>query len=261
MGLNSVLPSRLGKRQRQRLAKSLVVAVVVALSLTIPVVSSAAAQPASFPDVPATHPHYTAIHALVGAHIIDGYANGTFGPGNVVLRQQFAKMAVLTGGYPVSESDVCPFTDLVISGSSSLYPDNYIAVATTRAIALGKTATHFDPYAHITRYQVISMVVRMADDLQTGLLAAPPDANTGSTNWGLDPEHGANAARAEYNGLLAGVDLSLSPYQPMTRGEVAQVLYNLMSKLTATTTTTSGSSSTSGSSYEASARASANWLL
>lgn len=244
MGRNSVFPSRPETRKRKRLAKSLVVALVAALALTMSVVSFATAQPTAFPDVPVTHPYYTAIDALVGAHIIEGYANGTFGPGNVVLRQQFAKMAVLTGGYPVSESDVCPFADVVISGAGSIYPDNYVAVAATRGITIGKTATHFDPYAHITRYQVISMVVRLAEDLQPGLLAAPPDTYTGSANWGLDPVHGANAARAEYNGLLAGINLSLNPYQPMTRGEVAQVLYNLMNRMAPPTTTTSGTTTT-----------------
>ncbi len=41
-------------------------------------------------------------------------------------------------------------------------------------ITLGKDATHFDPFNYITRYQVISMVVRAANNLTPGLLMPPP---------------------------------------------------------------------------------------
>lgn len=58
--------------------------------------------------------------------------------------------------------------------------------------------------------------------------------------------HGANAAYAEYNGLLNGIGLAgLSPYGSATRGEVAQILHNLLTKLAPpTTTTTTGGSTT-----------------
>jgi hypothetical protein len=47
-----------------------------------------------------------------------------------------------------------------------------------------------------------------------------------------DPTHGANAARAEYNGLLQGLHLgALDPYGDMSRGEVVQVLCNLIDLL------------------------------
>lgn len=52
-------------------------------------------------------------------------------------------------------------------------------------------------------------------------------------------------ARAEYSNLLASFDLSaLGPYGNMNRGEVAQVLHNLLDMLTPTSTTTTSSSTT-----------------
>jgi len=118
-------------------------------------------------------------------------------------------------------------------------------VCAAKGITTGKTATTFDPYSFTTRLQVISMVVRMADNLQPGLLAAVPETMALRVGWADDPTHGANAARAEYNGLLAGLDLSiLTPTGHMSRGEVAQVLYNLLGKLTGGTTTTSSSTTT-----------------
>jgi hypothetical protein len=167
-----------------------------------------------------------------------------------VPRQQFAKMIVLTGGYPVTEANVCYFVDVEASGPSSFYPDNFVAVCAARGITTGKTPTTFDPTGKITRYQVVSMVVRAADDLDPELLANPSTGFAATGTWGNDPVHGANAARAEFNGLLAGLNLTvLDPYGDMARGEVAQVLHNLLGELPTTSTTgtlvpTSTSSST-----------------
>jgi len=83
---------------------------------------------------------------LASRNIIEGYANGDFGPGAPVTRQQFAKMIVLTCGYPVSENDVCYFTDVVKGDATSLYPDNFVAVCAAKGITTGKTATTFDHF-------------------------------------------------------------------------------------------------------------------
>ena len=192
----------------------------------------ASAAPAEFPDVPQSSPYYAAIADLAAGGVITGYDDGNFGPADPVTREQFAKMIVLVAGYPVSEADVCHFRDVTRSDASTLFPDNYVAVCAARGITVGKTALLFDPYSSITRYQAVSMVVRAADELRPGLLAAPPAAWTGNTVWGGDPTHGASAARAEYNGVLAGLDLAtLDPRGSMTRAEVAQVLHDLLSKI------------------------------
>ena len=76
------------------------------------------------------------------------------------------------------------------------------------------------------------MVVRAVDDLRPGLLATPPGGWPATSSWAKNATHGANAARAEYNGLLSGLDLAgLSPTGSMNRGEVAQVLHNLLGTL------------------------------
>ncbi len=228
---------------------------VIGLALFVISIASFALAAATFPDVPPSHPYYAAINDLATRSIIGGYANGEFGPSDAVTRQQFAKMIVLTADYPVSESDVCPFRDVVKGDATSFYPDNYVAVCAARGVTTGKTPTMFDPLGKITRHQVVTMVVRTADDLRPGLLASPPAGWAGSSAWTNDATHGLSAARAQYNGLLEGLDLAiLSPSGEMNRGEVAQVLHNLLGKLapaeptttsTQSTTTTAASSTTS----------------
>jgi hypothetical protein len=219
-----VLP-RLGHGGR-RLAVTLCLAAIILIACTVSLVSLAlAATTTNFPDVPNSHPYFLAIRELASQGVIGGYANGNFGPDDPVTRQQFAKMIVGAGGYPVSETDICPFTDVDKGGPATFFPDNFVAVCAAHGITTGKTATTFDPSGKITRYQVISMVVRAVKDLLPGLLAAPPADFVGT--WSSDPTHGANADLAEANALLSGLDMSADPRGNATRGEVAQVLHNL----------------------------------
>jgi uncharacterized protein YkwD len=244
LSTRSIVGASRGRSRRRQLLVKLGVGAIVVGALVTSIASLALATTPSFPDVPASHQYYAAITDLASRSIIGGFANGNFGPSDPVTRQQFAKMIVLTGGYAVSESDVCPFADVPIGDATTFYPDNYVAVCAAKGISTGKTPTTFDPTGTITRYQVVSMVVRMADNLQPGVLAAPPVAWSGNVNWAADSIHGSNAARAEYNGLLTGLDLAaLDPAGNMTRGEVAQVLHNLLGKVP-TTTSSSGTNTT-----------------
>lgn len=185
-----------------------------------------------FSDVPPSHPYYTAINGMAAAGVIGGYTDGRFGPADPVMRQQFAKMIVGTMGFPCSEADICPFSDVIIGGPSTLYPDNYVAVAAAFGITKGTGAGRFGPYLNITRAQVITMVVRAAQQYTNGL-GAPSTTyyQTGIFAAFNDPTHGTNVQLAEANGLLAGIQGSGDPgvwiWGSATRGEVAQILWNL----------------------------------
>ncbi len=137
MNLKPAVSTSSTRRRRRRLLVGVLSAAIVLVALMVLVVSLALAVTASFPDVPASHPYYDAITDLASRGIINGYGNGDFGPNDAVTRQQFAKMIVLTGGYPVSEADICTFTDVEKSDTASFYPDNFVAVAAAHAITKG----------------------------------------------------------------------------------------------------------------------------
>ena len=206
------------------------VCTVLALVFAVPAVA------ASFGDVQPDHPYYTAINGMAERGVIGGYSNGNFGPSDPVTRQQFAKMVVLAMGLTVQESDFpnsgVPFIDLGADDPNSLYPHEYVAVCALNSITTGKTPTTFEPLSNITRQQMISMVVRAADNLAPGTLKAVPAGWTGKLSY-ADANHGANIQKAEYNGLLAGLngggDLATwAVTGKAMRGEVAQVLWNLV---------------------------------
>ena len=76
------------------------------------------------------------------------------------------------------------------------------------------------------------MVVRAADAYYPGLLAAPPPEWWELWDHG-DPDHGANIRRADYADLLTFLPIqstSSGVMRPASRGEVAQVLVNLLEK-------------------------------
>ena len=191
----------------------------------------------AFPDVPDSHPYSEAIADLSGRGIIGGYTNGNFGPGDPVIRQQFAKMVVKTLGLTVTGSEACPFVDVLPgTGTDPFYPTKYVAVCAQNNITKGTDSTHFSPTLNIRRQQVITMIVRALDNLQPGTLQAVPAGWSGVLPAG-DPTHGGNIKKAEYNGLLNGIRASASTSglagwdttKNASRGEVAQMLHNLLS--------------------------------
>jgi hypothetical protein len=200
----------------------------------------------AFIDVTPQNAYATAISDLTARHVIGGYADGSFRPDGAMLRAQFAKMIVAALKIDPSTVGTSPFRDLGPDLTPDGYPGRYVAAAYLRGIAEGKTADHFFPYSTVSRAQAISMVVRAAGLLGTAGLAAAPEGYR-STLGNFSRVHGLNAAVAEYNGLLAGLqgfEPGWDPWIPASRGEVAQIIHNLLSWADnqvpgSTTTTTS----------------------
>ena len=118
--------------------------------------------PPDFPDI-AGSPYASAIDELARREIIGGFEDGTFGPEELVSRQQFAKMIVKTLDLTITGAEGSPFIDLVPGqGSDPFYPVNYVAVCAGADITKGKTASTFQPFADITRQQLITMIARAA---------------------------------------------------------------------------------------------------
>jgi hypothetical protein len=196
---------------------------------------------AKFIDVGDTDPYAKAINTLASKKIVEGYDDGFFGVNDPVTRQQFAKMILLTMAqwkpdiYTPTLHDTCNFVDAstIEQTAGELYAIHYVARASHAGLTLGYPDGTFRPLGNITRQQVITMLVRAASDV----LKTPPPGWQGVLSY-LDPEHGERIRTAEYNGLVDGIgggtwggqsgwDTRLSA----TRGEVAQMLYNLLRSL------------------------------
>jgi len=187
---------------------------------------------AGFIDI-ASSPYGAAIESLAAAGIVNGFGDGTFRPDATVARAQFAKMIVGALGVAPHSSTVTRFIDLGAADAAG-YPHKFVQAAFDGGITYGVdiAQTLFAPWDAIRRDQVVSMIVRGATAMMPGVLADPP---TGAQSLFADvPEpHGKNLRVAEYNGLLeglTGMGAGWSALTPATRGEVAQMLYNLRLK-------------------------------
>jgi uncharacterized protein YkwD len=206
-------------------------------SLTVAAMPSSSSPGPYFLDVPTSNPYFEAIRHMAEAQIIGGYevtGGREFRPGNPVNRAQFAKMIVGVLRLEVSEDLTSPFTDLGADDPADYYPHEFIAAAFREGIIKGKSSTSFAPWAGVTRSQVVTMVMRALQTIYPGLIAIPPVDYTNTWGTTYDPEQGPLARIAEHIGLLDGLPLTgaaADPWGAMPRGEVAQVLYNVMLKL------------------------------
>ncbi len=198
-------------------------------SLLAAVLAIAVATPAlavGFNDIDGS-PYEASINALASRSFIGGYDDGTFRPDNLLQRGQFAKMAVLTMGFHPTVADVSTFKDTpAATQANPLYPGSYVAVAVANKIIKGYSDNTFHFYSNVTRQQAITMIVRAAGTA----LADPSENYQGDlSRYYVDPDHGANIKKAEFNGLLAGIP-ELEAWNPTanaTRGETAEMLAQL----------------------------------
>jgi len=216
------------RRGRRRVVPlGIVGMVLLAAILVLSVVSPALA----FPDVPAGHPYESAIDDLSSLGIIGGYTNGDFGLDDPVRRAQFSKMIVGTLGIAPNASTATRFTDLGDPDGNG-YPHRFVQTAYDNGITYGTNAaqTLFAPWNYIRRDQVASMIVRGVKNLFPGALQDPP-MGFPSFFTNIPEPHGTNLRVAEYNGLLdelIGFGSSWSVTANATRGEVAQMLWNVL---------------------------------
>ena len=130
-------------------------------------------------------------------------------------------------GYPVSEANVCPFTD-VDRPLHNLYPDNYIAVAAARGITVGLHPGLFAPWNDISSAQLITMVARAAEFGDLACLVYASDSPTSRTHTTRGPaEPPTPVCSAAYKVWAPVYDF----WAPATRGEVCVLLYNLVESI------------------------------
>jgi len=203
--------------------------------------ASRGSEATTFPDVPAEHHYATAIEGIASLKIIEGYeTSGNFGPNDLVTRQQFAKMIVLTmaisdpGRFTATLNDQFTFVDsaAIVRKAGELYPYHFVARAALTGLTTGYEDGTFRPLGNISRQQIITMLVRAGS-----LVLEPPDSTYRGVLSYANEAHGQNIRLAESNGLLvnivgpAGTLESWNTTASATRAEVAQMLWNLLGKL------------------------------
>lgn len=192
---------------------------------TAPVVKPVDKTEVSFSDI-AGNKNEAAIIELASRKIINGMGEGTFQPDSTMTRAQFATIVTKSMGYePI---DTKKFKDV----PSNKWYAGYIGAANKAGIVNGRTAETFDPEGLITRQEAAVMVANAAKlcamntelsvEATRDVLAAYSDYVTIAT-WAQ-----TQMAFCYSNNIYNQEDLKTNPTVKITRGEIAQMLYNML---------------------------------
>jgi hypothetical protein len=183
----------------------------------------------AFTDTSGT-PFVQAIDALAARGIVSGYGDGRFAPADPMTRVQFGKLIVLALRLPLQQTNT-PFTDISKADSKDPLFQQYVAAIYAYGITQGTTPTTFSPWDRVVRAQGVTMAVRGLGSRAPLALKSVPSSYQSSWGTSFDSTHGPEARTAEYNGLLGGLDLTggaADPWGALSRGEAAQIVWNLV---------------------------------
>jgi hypothetical protein len=206
------------------------------LTLSFLLLPSAAS--AAFPDVPKTYPNYDAINYVQSEGIVDGYPDGTYKPERVINRAEFIKIIVetmfsivfddkktqvqalsrelqdCTKG-PVSFSDVATGT----------WYAGYICIGKGGDMIKGYPDYTFKPANAITFAETASVLAQSVQVLEFLGNTKKPLSLAPSTPWYKAPV----TYLADRNAIPDSITRF---HDPITRGEMAEIIYRLRTKNT-----------------------------
>ena len=181
----------------------------------------------SFADV-AGHPNKHAIEALAEHGIISGKSAASFAPETAVTRAEFA--AIISRGLGLPEKHITAFTDV----PASAWFAGAVGTAYYYEIVSGRSPSTFDPAAIITRQEAAVMLARAAklcgvdtklDEQEVRDILAQFSDYLTAASWARE-----SLALCYREGILDESDMEIKPADAVKRGEIAQMLFNLLSK-------------------------------
>ncbi|WP_141505359.1 S-layer homology domain-containing protein [Paenibacillus luteus] len=180
-----------------------------------------------FSDVSSASWYASAIHFLAARDITSGTDDTHFSPNASITRGQFIVLLLKAYGIEQDEAGESNFAD-----AGNTYYTGYLAAAKRLGIANGFEGNRFAPDKTISRQELFTLLYRALD-----VLDELPAAQAGSASLSsfADAEKVADYAGEAFKalveaGVISGSNGKLLPSNVSSRAEVAQVLYNLISR-------------------------------
>ena len=164
---------------------------------------------------------YDAVYWAVDNGITQGNGPTTFNPGGFCKRYQFVLFLWRQAGCPEPRETEDPFTDILIDPNKNVY-EKAVLWAKENNITTGTTPTTFDPYAPLTRGQVVTFLYRAAGEPQV-------------KNWN-NPFVDLDSSKYYYKPVLWAVENNITtglnatqfgPTNTCTRGQTVLFMYRL----------------------------------
>ncbi|HEX2927011.1 MAG TPA: S-layer homology domain-containing protein, partial [Ruminiclostridium sp.] len=180
----------------------------------------------TFNDVKENAWYGDAVTFLAARDITTGKGDNNFGPNDKLTRGQFLVMLMNAYGQKPDENSKDNFAD-----AGNAYYTGYLAVAKRLGISEGIGENKFAPNKEITRQEMITLLYKALK-----LMDEQPTGNNGkaltdfSDNGAIAPwAKDAMSAFVEA-GIVVGSDNKLTPSATTNRAQLAQVLFNLLSR-------------------------------
>jgi carboxyl-terminal processing protease len=182
---------------------------------------------ALFSDVPADHPQAQAIQILELRKVISGYSDRTFKPDQLITRAEFLKMAFSDVGYRrAPQEDITPFADVPADSWIAPYVKKALEINLISATGLDPK---FNPAGAVTRVEAIKTAFPLsgiAAPYYTDIDPAELFPDVRPTAW-----YAYLARAAKLNGIVTVKNPEMFwAKHLMTRGDAAELLYQMQSQ-------------------------------
>ncbi len=182
--------------------------------------------PISFQDVKDSAWYAEAVCFLSARGIASGTGDNTFQPNAKLTRGQFMVMVMRAYGISPEENPSDNFSD-----AGNQYYTGYLAAAKKLGITKGIGDNKFAPEKEITRQEMFTLLYNSLNQMDQ----LPKSTSTRVLTDYTDHEKVASWAKDSMallvkSGTIEGSNRQLTPTDTTTRAQMAQVLYNLMSK-------------------------------
>ena len=180
----------------------------------------------SFSDVLANVWYYKPVTFVAARGITLGIGGGLFGPDKQITRGEFIVMLMRAYGI---EPDSAPQDNFADAGND--YYTNYLAAAKRLGITKGIGDNLYAPASYISRQDIFTLLYRALDVLGE-LPAKTKTIDLASySDYGSISDYALTAVKTFVEaGIVSGSEGLLAPTSLSTRAQMAQVLYNLLSK-------------------------------
>lgn len=183
---------------------------------------------ATFQDI-LNSKHITAIEALASRGIINGKNADLFDPEGKMTRAEFA--TIITRGLGLTLKSGNIFADIP---ASAWYRD-YVTTAHAYGIINGISEREFNPLGIITGQEAAVMVARAAKLSGMDITMSQGEIRDMLAQFGdyitVSPWAQESVAFCYREDILDQADLNIQPILPILRSEIAQMLFNLLTKV------------------------------
>jgi predicted DNA-binding antitoxin AbrB/MazE fold protein/predicted urease superfamily metal-dependent hydrolase len=201
--------------------KYFIISLLILLAIGQQIVLASTASPNVFTDVTADSPYYEALKYLKEQGIVSGYEDGSFKPDQTVNRVEALKIILLGAKIDLPESSTVKLTFNDIKTGE--WYIQYLSKAVELNIVGGYPDGTFKPTQTVNLVENLKMLVNTKNIDTTNIqVSANPYTDAVYTEWYAKYVQYAK----DQNWLTPDSKNMIYPSQGMTRGKLAQLIYN-----------------------------------